>query len=664
MSFLLDKNLANVLATIALKDEIKKRAYGNTFAPGGYTPTPGAGTSIPVTPGTPGSPISGTGGFPPPEPRGQGPQLTAPPISMGPAAPGPVAAGPAPTTPVPTGFAGYPTQVTDPSGSNRTAESDALMKQYMQKSMSPDFYKHLNNSYRLAKAHIVNLQRQVDPKSAPPAFKGIPLGIDPSAPSPVANVNDLRTLGDFIRWAAVNKLTWDGKRFAWNTNEKAEATQAGALVFTSYPKNRQERDPVSRDAAKLEVYALKEPLKGYLSYLRDNDARKNKVLEVMLKAMIEELNTKLPGEPMASKATPGTEAIDLDPNMLVDAFPSDILDPDNWQDGLNRAPTFMGIPNQLLIKDLMSQPDFLNWLKGFKLKTRKGNVPVLDPGVDVCAAIHMLYKRAQYLNTVVAKSDTSVANYDKATDFYVKSIQKYGSQLNGLDGKPCAVTGPGTVGGGTETGTGGTGTGTGAGGTGGRGAGAGGAGTGGPDAGGAGGRGYSQQMLLNIEKVVDLLPLKRDVISFTAIEQFIDAVSNVMEDNQVQKYRSMIEDHINACNRMTKITDLDMNLSESPQQIATELIKPSSMYCNYIKQLQNVVTATMKLIRAFKNKFGNPDNPNAPLTRNKTLYQKVIAQVGTYETDSYSIGQMNYNRLQYLSSPYCSGIRGLKFEKG
>lgn len=535
---------------------------------------------------------------------------------------------------------------------------------------------------QIAKPLLVRLQQQVDPKSAPPVFKGIPLGTDPSNPNPVAKVENFRTLGDFIQWAAQNKLTWDGRRFAWTANEKADALANKALEFTSFPRNRDDRDPVSRDVNKVEVYALKEPLKSYLSYLRDNDARTNKVLEVMLKAIIEEINSKLTGEPISSKAAPKPETLELNLDDEVDGFDSEILDFNNWEEGLNRAPTFVGSRILLTVRDLSSQPDFLNWLSKFKIKSigadnKEVINPVISPKHDPCVAVHILYKRAQYLNNVVAKAQKDEGAYAKITEFYLKSVQQYGAQLNGVDGKPCPVTSlpapattgvpgagvpgavPGTPGAGVPgAGVPGTGVpgaggaGTGAGGTGsgaGGGAGAGGAGTGAGGVGGAGGRGTSQQQLRQkLESAVAALPLSREVVSFSEINMFLTQMQGLLDSQTYETYVQPITQAMTKANSLTRSPNMNLNLGDTPNQIAEDLIRPAFTYCNYMSQMMIVVTNTMRIIRAFKRQYENE------LQTNPSWYQPVLGQVGSSDT-SYSIGLANRNSINSLMSSYCKG---------
>jgi hypothetical protein len=496
------------------------------------------------------------------------------------------------------------------------------------------------NAYRAAKPLLVNLQRIIDPKNAPPEFKGIPLGTDPTKPAPVANVQDFRTLGDFIQWAAENKLTWQGNRFAWKADEKQAAIDAGALEFNSFPRDRKDRDPVSRDINKIDVYALKDPLKGYLSYLRDNDARSNKVLEVMLKAIIEEINSKLTGEPIASKAGPEAAKSTLNQDALVDAFPSKELSIETWENGLERAPTFTGLPVQLTVKDLADQSAFFNWLKDMMIKYKTPDKmivtsPVLAPKSDPCLAVHILYKRASYLKNKAAMYDKRIApDYDKIVDLYLKSIQQYGSQIMGADDKPCSVTGPGT----TTGAVGQTGVGVGAGGGGGAGAGAGGAGGGaggagggaggaggGPGgaggAGGRGGRGAGGAMGVGGAGITELIrarPLRPGTIDLIAIANFLDVVEKLLP-NEYAYSNPKIEESINNLEKLLlDPAKKNFNLRVDLDNFKTDIKNVQSNLFNYFyalkklnKHLSDLIYRIMEVYNSYFEDPVNRDSDNA-----------------------------------------------------
>ncbi len=493
------------------------------------------------------------------------------------------------------------------------------------------------NAYRAAKPLLVNLQRIIDPKNAPPEFKGIPLGTDPTKPAPVANVQDFRTLGDFIQWAAENKLTWQGNRFAWKADEKQAAIDAGALEFNSFPRDRKDRDPVSRDINKIDVYALKDPLKGYLSYLRDNDARSNKVLEVMLKAIIEEINSKLTGEPIASKAGPEAAKSTLNQDAIVDAFPSKELSIETWENGLERAPTFTGLPVQLTVKDLADQSAFFNWLKDMMIKYKTPDKmivtsPVLAPKSDPCLAVHILYKRASYLKNKAAMYDKRIApDYDKIVDLYLKSIQQYGSQIMGADDKPCSVTGPGTTtgavgqtgvgvgaGGGAGAGAGGAGGGAGAG-AGGAGGGAGGAGAGGAGgAGGRGGRGAGGTMGIGGAGLTELIrarPLRSGTIDFIAIANFLDVVEKLLP-NEYAYANPKIEEAISTVERiLLDPGKKNFNLRDSLPNFAADIKEAPTNLFNYFYALQrvnkHVSDLILRIMEVYSSYFEDPVNRDA-----------------------------------------------------
>ena len=324
--------------------------------------------------------------------------------------------------------------------------------------------------YRIAIPLLVNLQRQIDSSKSLP--KAIPLGTELGPDADLTSkVTNFRTLGDFIQWAAEKKLTWEGHRFAWSKDEAQDARSKGAWTFTSYPRDRATRDEVTREPIMVTAYALKDELIEYLSYLRRFAVEKNnKVLQVMIGKIIGEVNTYLiaSGEnTIDTREKPTSAKPDLDPNSIVDGFTSDTLDLDNWDAGLNAYPSFISenITKKLTLRDISDQGSFLQWLRFMKIKNKDGVVTAFGTRGDPCLAIHILYKRAQYLTSVSAAGDKVKANYSKMVAQYYKAVTEYGKNLQ-MNGKPCAIVSPGTVdttqtgkGTGTDTGTG-TGSGT------------------------------------------------------------------------------------------------------------------------------------------------------------------------------------------------------------
>jgi hypothetical protein len=213
--------------------------------------------------------------------------------------------------------------------------ADIMKSAQTQVATSPADYNSV--AYRIAVPLLVNLQREIRAPGAPP--KEVPLGTETANAQPqdlAATVTNLRTLGDFIQWAADKKLTWNGKRFAWKAEEKSIVPE-NAWSFTSYKQDRTQRVAESRQPQTVSAYALEPELAEYLAYLRDVPAKDNKVLQVMLGKIIGELNVYLEDKGGQTIETKRKKDVAEDPNQMVvvDGFASEVLDLNNWQDYLN-----------------------------------------------------------------------------------------------------------------------------------------------------------------------------------------------------------------------------------------------------------------------------------------------------------------------------------------
>lgn len=317
--------------------------------------------------------------------------------------------------------------------------------------------------YELALKLLYNLQRDLGDPDAPAA--GVPIGVEGNPTANItANTANFRTLGDFLKWATDNKLTWKGKRFAWNQAEvdakrdsPDDPTQK-AWVFTSLPFDRNNRN-VNRQPQATTAYADKDALVEYLAALRDSpDAQKNKVLQFMLATLIGEANgyLRIAGEkPISTRATDKPQD-SLNPRLVIDVAPS-VLSLETVNEGIDNHP-FQNVnpdsENALTVTDLRDEGAFKAWLRNRKVKVTipaVGKQPAktliagaTDSNGDPCLAVHVLYKRALQLRNVATGDDQEVPNYSKAVSLYLQAVTNFGKTLVGKDGKSCAVLTPGT----------------------------------------------------------------------------------------------------------------------------------------------------------------------------------------------------------------------------
>jgi hypothetical protein len=288
--------------------------------------------------------------------------------------------------------------------------------------------------YELANKMLIDLQREIDPKSAPP--KTSPLTSE--KPVNLSSTN-LVNLGDFITWAADNKLLWNNKRFAWKEKEQMPSD---VWQFSGYTFNR-DRNPNNRQPDSVTLYASKPELLSVLKYLRDSkENNDNKVMQVMIGRSIDEINEKLsPKEKISSKPQESAK-MDLDPNAVVDGI-HNYLDEDNpltYIDGWRT--NFRDANNKITVAILNDLSRFKLFINNLIVKSKQDPVGHLVSGEysDPCLAIRILHKRASHLVYNVGESnDEKVPNYSKMTKLYLKKIEEISSTFRDKSGKPCSI---------------------------------------------------------------------------------------------------------------------------------------------------------------------------------------------------------------------------------
>jgi len=284
-----------------------------------------------------------------------------------------------------------------------------------------------SKTLELAKKLLLNLQRQIDPEKTSEKSKYTPLSSEiknESLPSPNLMLPDVRSLGDFLRWAAKNELTWENKRIAW-VSDKSPNNEAWQLSAKNPDRNRDS----SRNVIENNVWFTKDALIGYLSYLRDSV--KDRILKDPIKQLINELNiylSKLPDEKLVP--TDPQSSSTLNPKIIIDAFPNKII---TQNDGLNQAPNFYNFiespAETLRVENISSYENFISWLKDMSYN----NISALDPSV-VCSVVNILYVRSKILQSRATK------NYKAAVDLYQKNITEFGPQLTDASGSHCTIT--------------------------------------------------------------------------------------------------------------------------------------------------------------------------------------------------------------------------------
>lgn len=501
-------------------------------------------------------------------------------------------------------------------------------------------------TYEIAQKLLYRLQRDLGDQDAPSA--GAPIGVegmDPSQPGanlPTALPKDLRTLGDFLQWAAKNKITWQGKRFAWTPEEvqanrdKPEDPTQKAWEFTSYRTDRNDRR-VDRTPATVPAYADKAGLIAYLSFLRDSpDAQNNKVLAFMLATLIGEANSylRVAGEQTIDpRHKPGAQA-DINPETVVDVIP-DPMELDKWNAGIDEHPfqTNTNTLQQLRVKHLTDAGAFQAWFRNRNVKvvTPAGkNQPAKSTVMgatasdgDPCLAIHILYKRAAYLKQVAAGDDGTVTNYSKAVALYLQQITTFGRNYQ-KDGKPCAVTQPGTQGEqpGQQPG----------------------------QQQGGGGKVDPQQL----NSIIMLMPLLARSVDFNRIIQFFNEYARVVPDSQITAMQTEAVGAINEINqRLLAHPVPGWDLYAGPQTVATSLTNAPQQYDSFVGNLRKVVDETEKAINAFYNAYIIPRDPVSGRSAFSSQQEAFVAnQLRIARDNKMRIDNIGDQRSQVIQTNY------------
>ena len=455
--------------------------------------------------------------------------------------------------------------------------------------------------YKIALKLLYNLQRNLnDPKAI---AAGSPIGVEgnPNAEIP-ANTAHFRTLGDFLTWAAVNKLTWKGKRFAWTPEEVAAARgrpndpTRNAWVFTSLPFNRNDRR-IDRQPEEKSVYADKDALVAYLSTLRDGpEAKGNPVLRFMLASLIGETNGYLRingDQPIDTKPSENPQDT-LDPNLIVDMVPN-VLSMNSVNEGLNNHP-FQNADstseNALTVNHLKDEGSFKAWLRNKKVKITvpaQNNKPATtmivstDPtenNADPCTAIHILYKRALLLRNVAAGDDQTVPNYSKGVALYLLAVTNFGRTLvDPKTGQACAVTQLGTTNApGVAPGTSG--------------------------ADGVG-KGSATQMLNN---VVSYMPLRLGSININDIDAFFRAYEKIITpgtelERAVKEHHAQVSTSKLYIDKMLINYRYDFPLSGGAESVVKWLSDPRKSYNSFVQHIMLILENTLGAINLFYNSY-------------------------------------------------------------
>ena len=457
--------------------------------------------------------------------------------------------------------------------------------------------------YEVALKLLQKMQRDLGDPNAPAA--SMPVGVEGGTMETnlSATTANLRTLGDFLNWAADNKITWSGERVAWSPEER-NSNQGNlnhpsqkAWMFTSLPFDRNDRS-MDRQPFETTVYADKDVLTKYLSALRDSpQAKENNVLQFMLAAIIGQMNSYLKVQNKPTIETRPSTQVQLKPDLVVDVIPYG-LSKNNLMEGLDNFPFTGASPNNLhsvTVNDLKDETSFLSWFKDLKVKSIVDGKELIQSPLsfkgDPCLAVHCLYKRAQYL-----KSRAKVAGneYVKAVELYFTAITAYGSQIADKNGNLCAVVHEGTGGG-----------------SGGGGSGSAGGGKGGESSSGgtAGGTGKAVSNADAVKNLVRYMPLTLQSVDFNRIDSFFVQYENMLGNTDSSQKAQVEEAHALFTSKWTDIDSiLSLKKSNFPliggaDTVIQWLKNPLKDYSSFVQILSEILQVTHSTISLFYDSY-------------------------------------------------------------
>lgn len=504
---------------------------------------------------------------------------------------------------------------------------DPIMSKVYQNGQEP-------KALEVANALLVDLQRKLDPDNAPKQESLL----SSNTGQPVEmKKEDLRTLGDFVRWAASQGIMYKNQLIA-----SSQPQGDDYIIYNALPYDRADRDATNQPV-KEEFYVSKPLITPVLEYLRDSDqAHQDKVFQVMLGGMIRDANSFF--------ARAGLKTIDerkkkdeapegLDPTEIIDGFVSPSLKAGDPLEGLNNAP-FLAEPQiPLRVKDLLSYQALRTWLTRMSSFYNGEEKPVIgtpqEPG-DECKAVHILYQRANRLSASFKNGevDDKKPGYSQAVAFYLKQIQNLGSKFTDSTGAACAVTSFGNV---TQN----------------------------KDrekvekddkdqqdkdkAGRSGG-----DFRNKINEVCELFPLRKEDISLTRISKFFTAYTEIVSpDRQAQlsgAFQKFSQAQSNLQATLSNRSQDMFSLSVNTDTIMRSWLKPpqGNHVVNCLEALQAIVDASEESMRIFKSQYA--DNP----TKRQLLDEQFNALQYQIGESTSSLANQNKIALEGLENSFIS----------
>lgn len=454
---------------------------------------------------------------------------------------------------------------------------------------------------QIAKKLLVQWQRKIDPANAP---KENMLGMQGQKPgTPIGLTTEyLKSLGDLLNWAATNKITWNGRRFVWSDEEK-KADTAGALKI---PEDagmfdvkgvKRERNTETRQPIQYLMWVSKKDLISFISFLRDSEeAKKNKVFQVMIGKLIVQANDSLEDNEQISKTPsqkPGAGEGELPDETVLTTFLKDLSLKNATSDG----------DKQLKYGDVKSDTAIVNWVKrsGITLTGEEQDAKPIasnDQKFDYCLLLRILYTKATYL----LRSQSATPELKNKYTVFVNQLTKVAPSMQSPDGKACnlgAAQQPGQ----------------------------------GQGEGGNKGQTQTQQM---IHDVVTYMPLRGDTFDFTRVQAFFKAYEDLLSGTQSQQLSAIqtLHNRVNTAQQdSAKYLNTSMYnfpLSGDASQVSAWIRDPQhTNYVPFVRVMIAALEATRAAISMFYDAYADPKSSD------KLNDNEIQIVAGQFKGDSY-----------------------------
>ena len=281
------------------------------------------------------------------------------------------------------------------------------------------------------------------------------------------NVENLRDLGDLLRWFSDNKIKLKGQDIAISADVQKQSPGQGWLVFNAYSENRERGQ--DDQFKKNDFWVNKNALKEALVILRDSAAKQNNVI---FKAMVgqaiksfnqetisgsDKLSEKSSADELAKKESEQA-AVAESADFIIDAFNTKVINlkSPQYNDGVsdvidanrkNNSALLNKYPVKLTVKDIQDEGSFNSWLRDSQITIDEAPTPAWLPEnpisrnkVYYCIVYQYFYTRALQLSQNI-KSQSNSPRMSAAAAIVQQYLKFMQSLINSQESCPIPSNG-------------------------------------------------------------------------------------------------------------------------------------------------------------------------------------------------------------------------------